>query len=134
LYPADSALAAQLTHGILSTVATFDDTDLVSAQKIQAKLVASHCTSLRGAIPRGIDPHEFLPFERRMDYSILRPNPMPAAAVAHFPAELKSCRSRWGSPRAGGLPFEIGGCPSRWRVALRGGGLPPGNLRGQPTS
>lgn len=52
LYRADSALAAQLTHGILTTVATFYGTDVAGARRIQAELVAAHGTSLRGAMVR----------------------------------------------------------------------------------
>jgi len=86
LYPADSALAAQLTHGILSSVAGFYDTDLTGAQRIQAELVAEYGTSLRGAmVTRDIDPHEFLGFERRIDYSVLAPDPALAAALEALP-------------------------------------------------
>ncbi|MEV0801383.1 pyrimidine 5'-nucleotidase [Kribbella sp. NPDC050281] len=86
LYPADSALAAQLTHGILSTVAGFYGTDLIGARRIQAELVAQYGTSLRGAmITRAIDPHEFLGFERRIDYSVLTPDATLATALQALP-------------------------------------------------
>lgn len=86
LYPADSALAAQLTHGILSALAGFYDTDLAGAQRIQTELVAGHGTSLRGAmVTRGIDPHEFLGFERRLDYSLISPNRELLAALEALP-------------------------------------------------
>lgn len=86
LYPAGSALAAQLTHGILSAVAGFYGTDLTGAQRIQAELVAQYGTSLRGAmVTRDIDPHEFLGFERRIDYSVLTPDPDLAAALEALP-------------------------------------------------
>lgn len=86
LYPADSALAAQLTDGILSALAGFYGTDLTGARQIQAELVAGHGTSLRGAmVTRGIDPHEFLDFERRLDYSVIGPNLELAAALEALP-------------------------------------------------
>ncbi|WP_433163349.1 pyrimidine 5'-nucleotidase [Kribbella sp. CA-247076] len=86
LYPAGSALAEQLTHGILSSVATLYGTDVVDARRIQAELVAQYGTSLRGAMTtRDIDPHEFLSFERRIDYTVLIPNPDLAAALRALP-------------------------------------------------
>jgi len=86
LYPADSALAEQVTHGILSSVAEFYGTDVVGARQIQAELVAQYGTSLRGAMTtRDIDPHEFLSFERRIDYSVLSPDPSLAAALRGLP-------------------------------------------------
>jgi putative hydrolase of the HAD superfamily len=86
LYPSDSALAAQLTHGILSTLATHYATDLAGARRIQAELVAEYGTSLRGAMVTGtIDPHEFLGFERRMDYSTIGPDPMLAEVLGALP-------------------------------------------------
>jgi putative hydrolase of the HAD superfamily len=86
LYPADSALAAQVTHGILSSLAGFYDTDLAGARQIQAELIAQYGTSLRGAMTtRNIDPHEFLTFERRIDYSVLSPDAALAAALSALP-------------------------------------------------
>ncbi|GAB2636254.1 pyrimidine 5'-nucleotidase [Kribbella swartbergensis] len=86
LYPADSALAEQVTHGILSSVAEIYGTDLPSASQIQAELVAQYGTSLRGAMTtRNIDPHDFLSFERRIDYSVLSPDPALAAALTSLP-------------------------------------------------
>ncbi|TDD21111.1 pyrimidine 5'-nucleotidase [Kribbella turkmenica] len=86
LYPADSALAEQVTQGILSSVAGFYGTDVVGARRIQAELVAQYGTSLRGAMTtRDIDPHEFLSFERQIDYSVLSPNPDLAAALGALP-------------------------------------------------
>ena len=86
LYPAGSALAAQLTHGILSTLAEYYATDVAGARRIQSELVAEYGTSLRGAMVTGtIDPHDFLGFERRMDYSVIAPDPAMAAALATLP-------------------------------------------------
>ena len=86
LYPAGSALAAQLTHGILSTLAEYYATDLAGARRIQAELVAAHGTSLRGSMVTGtIDPHDFLGFERRIDYSVIAPDPAMVAALAALP-------------------------------------------------
>ncbi|WP_350280330.1 HAD-IA family hydrolase [Kribbella sp. HUAS MG21] len=86
LYPAGSALAEQLTHGILSTVAQYYGTDLAGARGIQAELIAAYGTSLRGAMVTGtIDPHDFLAFERRMDYSVLRPDPELAQVLGELP-------------------------------------------------
>ncbi|GAA1549037.1 pyrimidine 5'-nucleotidase [Kribbella hippodromi] len=86
LYPADSALAAQLTHGILSTIASYYRTDLAGARQIQAELVAGYGTSLRGAMLTGtIDPHDFLGFERRLDYSVIEPAPDLAAVLTTLP-------------------------------------------------
>ncbi|MFD7156317.1 pyrimidine 5'-nucleotidase [Kribbella sp. NPDC059898] len=86
LYPAGSALAAQLTHGILSTIAEYYDTDLAGARRIQSELVAEYGTSLRGAMLTGtIDPHEFLGFERRMDYSVIAPDPALAGVLEELP-------------------------------------------------
>jgi putative hydrolase of the HAD superfamily len=86
LYPAGSALAAQLTHGILSTIAEYYGTDDVGARRIQAELVAQYGTSLRGAmVTRTIDPHDFLSFERRIDYSVISPDPALATALKALP-------------------------------------------------
>jgi putative hydrolase of the HAD superfamily len=86
LYPADSALAAQLRHGILSTIAEYYGTDVPGARQIQAELVAQYGTSLRGAMVTGtIDPHDFLSFERRMDYSVISPDPALAVALMALP-------------------------------------------------
>jgi putative hydrolase of the HAD superfamily len=86
LYSARSALAEQLTHGILSTIAQYYGTDLVGARRIQSELVAEHGTSLRGAMVTGtIDPHEFLDFERRLDYSVIGPDPLLATALRALP-------------------------------------------------
>ncbi|MFF0339537.1 pyrimidine 5'-nucleotidase [Kribbella sp. NPDC004875] len=86
LYPAASALAAQLTHGILSTLAEHYGTDLAGARRLQSELVAKYGTSLRGAMLTGtIDPHDFLGFERRIDYSVIGPDPVLAAALETLP-------------------------------------------------
>jgi putative hydrolase of the HAD superfamily len=86
LYPAGSALADQLTHGILSTLAEYYGTDLAGARRIQSELVAEFGTSLRGAMLTGtIDPHDFLGFERRIDYSVIGPDPALAAALETLP-------------------------------------------------
>jgi putative hydrolase of the HAD superfamily len=86
LYPAGSALAGQLTHGILSTLAEYYGTDLAGARRIQAELVAEYGTSLRGAMVTGtIDPHDFLGFERRIDYSVIGPDPTLATALRTLP-------------------------------------------------
>lgn len=86
LYPAGSALAAQLTDGILSTLAEHYATDVAGARRIQSELVAEYGTSLRGAMVTGtIDPHDFLGFERRIDYSVIAPNPAMDAALAALP-------------------------------------------------
>jgi putative hydrolase of the HAD superfamily len=86
LYPAGSALAVQLTDGILATIADHYETDVAGARRIQSELVAAHGTSLRGAMVTGtIDPHDFLAFERRMDYSVIGPNPALAAALGALP-------------------------------------------------
>ncbi|MEV5960271.1 pyrimidine 5'-nucleotidase [Kribbella sp. NPDC051952] len=86
LYPADSALAAQLTHGIVSTIAEYYGTDVPGARQIQAELVAQYGTSLRGAMVTGtIDPHDFLSFERRIDYSVISPDPALAVALTALP-------------------------------------------------
>lgn len=86
LYPAGSALSAQLTHGILSTLAEYYATDLAGARRIQSELVAAHGTSLRGAMVTGtIDPHDFLGFERRIDYSVIVPDQAMADALATLP-------------------------------------------------
>ncbi|TCC40847.1 pyrimidine 5'-nucleotidase [Kribbella speibonae] len=86
LYPADSALAGQLTHGILSTIAEHYGTDLTGARRIQSDLVAEYGTSLRGAMVTGtIDPHEFLGFEQRIDYSTIGPDPVLADVLRGLP-------------------------------------------------
>lgn len=86
LYPARSALAGQLTHGILSTLAEYYGTDLAGARRIQAELVAEYGTSLRGAMVTGtIDPHDFLDFERRIDYSVIDPDPTLVTALSTLP-------------------------------------------------
>ncbi|MGZ0150232.1 HAD-IA family hydrolase [Kribbella sp. WER1] len=86
LYPAGSALSAQLTHGILSTIAEYYATDLAGARRIQSELVAEYGTSLRGAMLTGtIDPHEFLGFERRMDYSVIEPDPVLVGVLEELP-------------------------------------------------
>ena len=86
LYPAGSALAAQVTAGILSGIAEVYGVDVAGARLIQAELIAGHGTSLRGMMTtRNIDPHDFLSFERRIDYSVLAPDPALAAALSALP-------------------------------------------------
>ncbi|MER7250951.1 HAD family hydrolase [Kribbella sp. NPDC000426] len=86
LYSARSALAEQLTHGILSTIAQHYGTDLDGARRIQSDLVAEYGTSLRGAMVTGtIDPHTFLDFERRLDYTVIGPDPLLATALRSLP-------------------------------------------------
>ena len=86
LYPAGSAMAEQLTHGILSTIAQHYGTDLAGARLIQDELVTAYGTSLRGAMVRGtIDPHDFLGFERRIDYSVISADATLAAALSTLP-------------------------------------------------
>ena len=86
LYSAGSALAGQLTHGILSTLAEHYGTDLPGARRIQAELVAEYGTSLRGAMVTGtIDPHDFLDFERRIDYTVINPDPLLVTALSSLP-------------------------------------------------
>jgi putative hydrolase of the HAD superfamily len=86
LYPAGSALAVQLTNGILATIAEHYETDDAGARRIHSELVSAYGTSLRGAMVTGtIDPHDFLAFERRMDYSVIEPDPALAAALGELP-------------------------------------------------
>jgi putative hydrolase of the HAD superfamily len=86
LYPAGSALSAQVNDGILASLAEIYETDRGGAVQIQAELIAAHGTSLRGAMTtRNIDPHEFLSFERRIDYTVLTPDPALAKALSALP-------------------------------------------------
>ena len=86
LYPAGSALAEQVTAGILSGIAQVYGVDVVGARQIQAGLIAQYGTSLRGLMTtENIDPHEFLSFERRIDYSVLSPDPALATALSALP-------------------------------------------------
>jgi putative hydrolase of the HAD superfamily len=86
LYPPGSPLSLQVNDGILASLAELYSTDVIGARQIQAELIAQYGTSLRGAMTtRNIDPHDFLSFERRIDYTVLSPDPALAAALSALP-------------------------------------------------
>jgi putative hydrolase of the HAD superfamily len=121
LYSARSALAEQLTHGILSTIRQYYETDLAGARRIQSELVAEYGTSLRGAMVTGtIDPHEFLDFERRIDYSVIDPDPLLAKALGALPG--RDVRRSRGEPRAAARARDDYGVGDRRNGARTAGG------------
>ncbi|MEU4396423.1 pyrimidine 5'-nucleotidase [Kribbella sp. NPDC023855] len=86
LYPPASGLADQLNAGIREYVGNYFGTDEAGARRIQAELIAAHGTTLRGLMTtEGIEAADYLAFERRMDYSVLRPDPLLVDAIAALP-------------------------------------------------
>ncbi|WP_433011859.1 pyrimidine 5'-nucleotidase [Kribbella sp. CA-294648] len=86
LYPPSNGLAAQLTAGIRGYLIEYFGTDEAGARRIQAELVASHGTTLRGLMTtEGVQADDYLRFERRLDYSVLRPDTVLAEAIKALP-------------------------------------------------
>jgi putative hydrolase of the HAD superfamily len=86
LYPPSSGLADQLNTRIREYLRDFFDTDEAGAREFQAALIAEHGTTLRGLMTtHGVDPADYLAFEHRIDYSVLRPDPSLARAIAALP-------------------------------------------------
>jgi putative hydrolase of the HAD superfamily len=86
LYPPDNGLAEQMMAHIRDYLRAFYGTDEPGARRIQSELIAGHGTILRGMmVTQNIDPAEFLAFERRIDYSALRPDPQLTEALTLLP-------------------------------------------------
>ena len=86
LYPPDNGLAEQMKAHIRAYLRAFYGTDDPGARRIQSDLIADHDTILRGMmVTRNIDPADFLAFERRIDYSVLRPDPQLTEALSVLP-------------------------------------------------
>ncbi|ADB35741.1 pyrimidine 5'-nucleotidase [Kribbella flavida DSM 17836] len=86
LYPPTTGLADQINAHIRAYLCTLYGTDETGARHLQAQLVADHGTTLRGLMAtRGIDPHDYLSFERSLDYGVLTPNADLAAALRALP-------------------------------------------------
>ena len=75
-----------MNHRIREYLSNHYKTDEAGARRIQSELVAEYGTSLRGAMVTGtIDPHDFLGFERRIDYSVIGPDPLLTDALTSLP-------------------------------------------------
>ncbi len=86
LYPPGNGLADQLKSHIRAYLSNYFTTDEAGARRIQADLIASHGTTLRGLMTtEGIEAADYLAFERRLDYSVLRPDPLLVEAIAALP-------------------------------------------------
>ena len=86
LYPPSTGLADQLNARIREYLRDFFNTDDDGARRLQSTLIAEHGTTLRGLMTtQGIDPADYLAFEHRIDYSVLRPDPSLARAIAALP-------------------------------------------------
>jgi putative hydrolase of the HAD superfamily len=86
LYPAANGLAEQMKALIRGRLSEHFGTDDAGARRIQAELIAAHGTTLRGLmITEGLDAADILQFERQIDYSVLRPDPLLAEAIAALP-------------------------------------------------
>jgi putative hydrolase of the HAD superfamily len=86
LYPATNGLADQMKALIREDLSAHFGTDEAGARRIQSELIAAHGTTLRGMMTtRGVDAADFLAFERRIDYSVLRADALLAEAIAALP-------------------------------------------------
>jgi putative hydrolase of the HAD superfamily len=86
LYPRANGLAEQMWTLIRADLSAHFGTDEAGARRIQAELVAAHGTTLRGMMTtQGVEAADFLAFERRIDYSVLRADALLAEAIAALP-------------------------------------------------
>jgi putative hydrolase of the HAD superfamily len=86
LYPPSTGLADQMNHRIREYLSHHFRTDGAGARRIQSELVTSHGTTLHGLMTtEGIEAADYLAFEHRIDYSVLRPDGHLAAAIATLP-------------------------------------------------
>ncbi|WP_020390186.1 pyrimidine 5'-nucleotidase [Kribbella catacumbae] len=86
LYPPGNGLADQMKSHIRAYLSEYFGTDEAGARRIQAELIASHGTTLRGLMTtEGIEAADYLAFEHRIDYSVLRPDPLLVDAIAALP-------------------------------------------------
>ncbi|NEA36016.1 pyrimidine 5'-nucleotidase [Streptomyces sp. SID13031] len=86
LYAPGSGLAEQMQSRIRGYLSEHFGTDEAGARRIQAELIAAHGTTLRGLMTtEGLDAHEVLAFEQRLDYSVLRPDALLVEAIAALP-------------------------------------------------
>ncbi|GAA1554038.1 pyrimidine 5'-nucleotidase [Kribbella sancticallisti] len=86
LYPPSTGLGDQINVGIRDYLTGFFGLDEAGARRKQAELIASHGTTLRGLMTlHAVDPADYLAFERRLDYSVLRADALLATAIAALP-------------------------------------------------
>lgn len=86
LYPAANGLAEQMKALIRRRLSEHFGTDDAGARRIQAELIAAHGTTLRGLMTtEGLAAADVLEFEHHIDYSVLRPDPLLAEAIAALP-------------------------------------------------
>jgi putative hydrolase of the HAD superfamily len=86
LYSPANGLAEQMKSKIREYLSEYFGTDDAGARRIQTELIAAHGTTLRGLMTtEGLDAHEVLAFERRLDYSVLRPDALLVEAIAALP-------------------------------------------------
>jgi putative hydrolase of the HAD superfamily len=86
LYPRGTGLGDQINVGIRDYLSGFYGIDEAAARRKQAALIATHGTTLRGLMTlHGVDPADYLAFERRLDYSVLRADAVLTAAIAALP-------------------------------------------------
>jgi putative hydrolase of the HAD superfamily len=86
LYPPSTGLADQMNVRIREYLSRHFGTDEAGARRIQSELVATHGTTLRGLMTaEGIEAADYLAFEHRIDYSVLRTDPLLVDAIAALP-------------------------------------------------
>ncbi|WBQ05841.1 pyrimidine 5'-nucleotidase [Kribbella sp. CA-293567] len=86
LYPPSTGLSAQIGDGIRDYLIAFFGVDEAGARRKQAELIAAHGTTLRGLMNlHGVDPADYLSFEHRLDFSVLRTDPVLVDAIAALP-------------------------------------------------
>jgi putative hydrolase of the HAD superfamily len=86
LYSPANGLAEQMKSLIRRRLSDHFGTDDAGARRIQAELIAAHGTTLRGLmITEGLEAADILQFERRIDYSVLRPDARLVDAIAALP-------------------------------------------------
>jgi putative hydrolase of the HAD superfamily len=86
LYPPSTGLGDQMNGRIREYLSEYFGTDEVGARRIQSELVTAHGTTLRGLMTdEGIEAADYLAFEHRIDYSVLRPDALLVEAIAALP-------------------------------------------------
>lgn len=86
LYQRSTGMGRQISDGIRGFVSDYFDVDATQAAAIQQRLVTGHGTTLQGMrAEHGVEARDFLSFEDHLDYDVLAPDPVLAAAMTSLP-------------------------------------------------
>ena len=86
LYPHSTDLFSQIDRNMTAYVAALLAMEPAEARKLQKDYYRDHGTTLQGLmINHGVDPDDFLQKAHAIDYSVVRPDPVLAAAIKALP-------------------------------------------------